>query len=52
MTPEPGFAKEGGLVQYGPSVVENWRHAATYVDISKHVGRVNRESIVIDAVAA
>ena len=22
MTPEPGFAKEGGLVQYGPSVVE------------------------------
>ena len=32
MTPEPGFAKEGGLVQYGPSVVENWRHAATYVD--------------------
>jgi putative ABC transport system substrate-binding protein len=32
MTAEPGFAKEGGLVQYGPSVLENWRHAATYVD--------------------
>ena len=32
MTPEPGFAKAGGLVQYGPSVVENWRRAATYVD--------------------
>ena len=32
MTPEPGFAKVGGLVQYGPSVLENWRRAATYVD--------------------
>ena len=32
MTAEPGFAKEGGLVQYGPSVLESWRHAATYVD--------------------
>jgi ABC-type uncharacterized transport system substrate-binding protein len=32
MTHEPGFAKEGGLVQYGPSVVEAWRRAASYVD--------------------
>ncbi len=32
MTHEPGFAKEGGLVQYGPSVSENWRRAAGYVD--------------------
>jgi len=32
MTTEPGFAKAGGLVQYGPSVVENWRRVATYVD--------------------
>jgi hypothetical protein len=28
------------------------RRAATYVDISKHVGRVNRGSIVADALAA
>jgi len=32
MTHEPGFAQAGGLVQYGPSVVESWRRAATYVD--------------------
>jgi hypothetical protein len=40
------------LMSYGPSYTERFRHAADYVDISKHVGRVNRESIVIDAVAA
>jgi hypothetical protein len=42
----------GGLMSYGTNVVDLFRRAATYVDISKHVGRVNRESIVIDAVAA
>ena len=29
---EAGFAKAGGLVQYGANAVESWRHAATYVD--------------------
>jgi len=28
-----------------------YRRAATYVDISKHVGRVNTESIGVDAIA-
>ena len=28
------------------------RRVATYVDISKHVGRVNRESMVLDEMAA
>jgi hypothetical protein len=46
------FAEAGGLVSYGPNYFDLSRRAATYVDISKHVGRVNRESIVVDAVAA
>jgi ABC-type uncharacterized transport system substrate-binding protein len=46
------MAKAGGLIAYGPSPMDLDRRAAAYVDISKHVGRVNRESIVIDAVAA
>jgi putative ABC transport system substrate-binding protein len=32
MTGEPGFAEAGGLLQFGPDIGENWRHAATYVD--------------------
>jgi putative ABC transport system substrate-binding protein len=26
------FAREGGLLSYGPDLVDNWRRAATYVD--------------------
>jgi putative tryptophan/tyrosine transport system substrate-binding protein len=32
ITGEDGFARFGGLVQYGPSPSENWRQAADYVD--------------------
>lgn len=32
MTGEPEFAVAGGLLQFGPDIEENWRHAATYVD--------------------
>ena len=32
MAGEAGFAQAGGLMNYGPDVVENWRRAATYVD--------------------
>jgi len=46
------WAKEGALFSYGPDLNVIVRHAATYVDISKHVGRVNTESIGVDAVAA
>ena len=46
------WVNEGGLMSYGPDALKNWRIAASYVDISKHVGRVNTESIGVDAVAA
>jgi ABC-type uncharacterized transport system substrate-binding protein len=46
------FVDVGGLMAYGHRQADLNRRAASYVDISKHVGRVNRESIVIDAVAA
>ncbi len=36
----------GGLMSYGPNVADLVRRAATYVDISKHVGRVKSERIV------
>jgi putative ABC transport system substrate-binding protein len=26
------FARDGGLLSYGPDVVDNWRRAASYVD--------------------
>jgi putative ABC transport system substrate-binding protein len=26
------FARDGGLLSYGPDTVDNWRRAATYVD--------------------
>ncbi len=27
-----GFAEAGGLLSYGPNMIERWRHAAVYVD--------------------
>ena len=41
----------GGLMSYAPDVADQFRRAATYVDMSKHVGRVNGESIVVDEIA-
>jgi hypothetical protein len=46
------YVDAGGLMSYGPSSADNYRRAATYVDISKHVGRVNSESIVVDEIVA
>ena len=45
-------AEAGGLMSYGPSIPGLYRRAATYVDISKHVGHVNGYSSVIDEMAA
>jgi len=30
--PASGFARDGGLLSYGPELVDPWRRAATYVD--------------------
>jgi putative ABC transport system substrate-binding protein len=46
----PHYPTSGCLMSYGASVGDVFRRAATYVDISKHVGRVNRESIVVDEI--
>jgi putative tryptophan/tyrosine transport system substrate-binding protein len=46
------YAENGLLMSYGTNFSDLWRRAATYVDISKHVGRVNSESLVVDEVAA
>jgi len=49
---ERGFVAAGGLISYGGDFLEAWRLAARYVDISKHAGRVNDESILVDEIAA
>jgi putative ABC transport system substrate-binding protein len=30
--PSSSFARDGGLLSYGPDPVDSWRRAATYVD--------------------
>jgi putative tryptophan/tyrosine transport system substrate-binding protein len=47
-----GFVEAGGLMSYGPDHRAIFSLVADYVDISKHVGRVNGESIVVDEIAA
>jgi hypothetical protein len=37
---------------WAPDPNDLWRRAVVYIDISKHVGRVNRYSTVIDAIGA
>jgi putative ABC transport system substrate-binding protein len=32
MSGETGFARDGGLMNYGPNIPESWKRAATYVD--------------------
>jgi ABC-type uncharacterized transport system substrate-binding protein len=52
MYPYTEYVEAGGLMSYAPSNIELFRGAAIYVDISKHVGRVNDESILVDEIAA
>jgi len=46
------LVEAGGLMSYAPNDLDGWRRAANYVDISKHAGRVNDESILVDEIAA
>jgi len=32
MSGETGFAAAGGLMNYGPNIVDSWRRSAVYVD--------------------
>jgi putative ABC transport system substrate-binding protein len=48
--PTPEYVEAGGLMSYAPNTRDLYRRSAVYVDISKHVGRVNRESIVVDEI--
>ena len=46
-TPTGSRLETGGLMSYGPSLSQMHRLAATYVDISKHVGRVKSERVLV-----
>jgi putative tryptophan/tyrosine transport system substrate-binding protein len=48
----PPYVRAGLLMFYGAHIPEQFRRAGVYVDISKHVGRVNRDSTVIGERAA
>jgi putative ABC transport system substrate-binding protein len=41
------YAEAGGLLTYGQDLTDLFRRAATYVDISKHVGRVKRARVLV-----
>jgi putative tryptophan/tyrosine transport system substrate-binding protein len=41
------WVEAGGLMSYGTNLPEMFRRAATYVDISKHVGRVKSERVLV-----
>jgi putative tryptophan/tyrosine transport system substrate-binding protein len=40
------FVDDGGLMSYGTNFADLFRRAATYVDISKHAGRVKSERVL------
>jgi hypothetical protein len=42
----------GGFMAYTTMLPDLFRRVATYVDISKHAGRVNDGSILVDEIAA
>jgi len=46
------FVEAGGLMSYYHNSADTWRRSSVYVDISKHAGRVNGESIVVEQLAA
>jgi putative tryptophan/tyrosine transport system substrate-binding protein len=41
------YVQDGGLMSYGPSIADLHRGMASYVDISKHVGRVKSERVLV-----
>jgi len=41
------YVEAGGLVSYAVSDADQFRRAATYVDISKYVGRVNSSRVLV-----
>jgi hypothetical protein len=47
MVGSPTAVVNGGLIGYGPNVRDMAGRGAYYVDISKHVGRVKSERVVL-----